>query len=38
MAINKSQRRIMQIVGIVMIIGLLLGSFAPALSVLFAQQ
>jgi len=38
MAVNKAQKKIMQIVGVIMIIGMLIGSFAPALSVLFSQK
>jgi len=33
MAANKVQKRVMQIVGIIMIIGLVLASVAPALTV-----
>lgn len=38
MSMNKKQKKVVQIVGLLAIIALMLTSFAPAISILFAQQ
>jgi len=38
MSLNRAQKSIIKVVGIIMIAGMLLGSFAPALTVLFAGK
>ncbi len=38
MALNKRQKKVVQIIGLLAIIALVLTSFAPALAIMFAQQ
>jgi len=38
MALNKKKKKAVQIIGLIAIIALMLTSFAPAISLFFAQQ